>query len=430
MFRGYLILAVVSAAAGIQVSIPKQEYEVARGDNVTLPCNFVPAEPDVQVMTVAWSVLSDDPGEKSKSVATFFHPPGAVDITAAFEKKASFKPDLVKKSADLVLSDVTLAENKVFECDVKILGDDSGVMTAVTRLVVLVAPSKPICKTHGATEYGRNINLTCMSEEGSPDPTYTWKRYDVQNRPASLPPRTTEKQGQLSLFNISIDTSGYYICTSENKIRSASCNMTLTVLPPSMNIGSTAGIIGGCIAALLVLGIVVYCCCCKKKKKEKEPVEYAMGTAEEGAYSDKDPRENESDYHDDRRENPSSSMGDRSPRGRISPEERHEERSDRNYDRRDDPERRERYDDRASDYDDDRRDKYKDRARDYDDDRRDKYADRARDYDDDRRDKYDDQGDRYSDRRDRHDDRRDHDDDRYDRRDRESDRETDRRSDY
>lgn len=37
--------------------------------------------------------------------------------------------------------------------------------------------------------------------------------------------------GILSLFNITKETSGYYTCTSSNKIRSASCNITLTVMP-------------------------------------------------------------------------------------------------------------------------------------------------------------------------------------------------------
>lgn len=38
-------------------------------------------------------------------------------------------------------------------------------------------------------------------------------------------------KGVLSLFNISTETSGYYICTSSNKIQSASCNLTLSVMP-------------------------------------------------------------------------------------------------------------------------------------------------------------------------------------------------------
>ncbi len=38
-------------------------------------------------------------------------------------------------------------------------------------------------------------------------------------------------KGVLSLLNISIDTSGYYICTSANEIKSATCNVTLRVNP-------------------------------------------------------------------------------------------------------------------------------------------------------------------------------------------------------
>lgn len=42
-----------------------------------------------------------------------------------------------------------------------------------------------------------------------------------------------------------------------------------------MNVGMTAGIIGGVAAALIVLVIIIYCCCCRKKTEEQE---YAMGS--------------------------------------------------------------------------------------------------------------------------------------------------------
>lgn len=116
----------------------------------------------------------------------------------------------------------------------------------------------------------------------------------------------------MSLYNISKETSGYYICTSTNKIRSATCNITLAVMPremkqlswnvefhknaslqqcvtkcvtlifrlfnpaASMKIGSTAGIIGG-VAALLTVVIITICCCYCGKKKLKEEEEHAMG---------------------------------------------------------------------------------------------------------------------------------------------------------
>ncbi|CAB1346483.1 unnamed protein product, partial [Coregonus sp. 'balchen'] len=93
------------------------------------------------------------------------------------------------------------------------------------------APSVPVVRVQGEAEYWTNIKLTCVSEEGSPTPTYGWKTYDVRNTPRAFPPRTTEKNGVLSLFNISVETSGFNICTATNQIRSASSNFTLIVMP-------------------------------------------------------------------------------------------------------------------------------------------------------------------------------------------------------
>lgn len=141
--------------------------------------------------------------------------------------------------------------------------------------------------------------------------------------------RCVTEDGALSLFNISREMSGFFICTSTNRIDSAKCNLTLAVMPGecltwitcqtisddpshnycttskykmakealksglatvmrinhvsspfhpvSMNMGATAGIIGGVLAGLLILGIVIYCCCCKKKGKEdKYAEEYVL----------------------------------------------------------------------------------------------------------------------------------------------------------
>lgn len=39
------------------------------------------------------------------------------------------------------------------------------------------------------------------------------------------------EDGVLSLFNITKETSGFFICLSKNDIGSASCNFTLAVMP-------------------------------------------------------------------------------------------------------------------------------------------------------------------------------------------------------
>uniref|UniRef100_A0A3Q1IMY0 Ig-like domain-containing protein n=2 Tax=Anabas testudineus TaxID=64144 RepID=A0A3Q1IMY0_ANATE len=305
-------------------------------------------------------------------------------------------------------------DNKTFKCHVQAKTDTTK-SYATTRVLVLVPPSQPVVGIQGKAEYGQNINLTCLSKDGSPPPTYKWQSYDVQNNPRPFDPKTTDQGGILSLYNISKDTSGYFICTSTNKMGSATSNLTLAVLPPSMNVGSTAGIVAGVAIALLILAILIYCCCCRKKKDKGE--EYAMGVHEDEYHDKEDAKKAE--RHPDGQEEVRTSENtyvNSAPDRRDEYEERSERGNDR---RRDYDDRRSDYDDRRSDYD-DRRSDYDDRRSDYD-DRRSDYNDRRSDYDD-RRSDYSDRRDRYNDRNERYNDNRRYDDDRRnDRRDRRND---------
>uniref|UniRef100_A0A3P8NCH3 Ig-like domain-containing protein n=1 Tax=Astatotilapia calliptera TaxID=8154 RepID=A0A3P8NCH3_ASTCA len=188
-----------------------------------------------------------------------------VEISPAYEGRASLDVDPNTRVSTLHLTQLTMQENRHFQCNVLIYGDDDGTTGTTTSLVVLVPPSPPICKLQGSAEYFQNVTLTCLSEEASPAPTYDWKSFSVDNSPRQFPPKATQKDGVLSLFNITRETSGYYICTSQNQIGSASCNFTLAVMPASMKIGSTAAIIGGVLAGLLVVGILIFCLCRRRK---------------------------------------------------------------------------------------------------------------------------------------------------------------------
>ncbi|XP_034142704.1 cell surface A33 antigen isoform X2 [Esox lucius] len=267
--RLFVILSVFSTVRGLTVTIPQREYEVKRGDDVTLACRFVPAKPENSLVIIAWTMEADKPEDPKITMATYYSNLDKLDIRASYKGRLDMLNDIPGGQSTLTVRRATLQESRLWQCRVQIPGDDEGTLSATTELVVLVAPSVPVVRVQGEAEYWANINLTCVSEEGSPAPTYSWKTYDVMNTPRQFPLRTIEKNGVLSLFNISMATSGFFICTATNKISSSSFNFTLAVMPPSMKIGSTLAIIGGVLAGLLVLGIVVYCCR-KKRNKDKQ----------------------------------------------------------------------------------------------------------------------------------------------------------------
>ncbi|XP_010776982.1 uncharacterized protein isoform X2 [Notothenia coriiceps] len=258
-----------------------------------MTCSYTPARPVTNTLIITWEAYPENDGEPMQSVATYYLN-NPVDIAPKYEGRASLEVN--QKVSTLRLSKLTVQDSRSYQCSVMIPKDDEGVTAVTTSLLVLVPPSPPICKIQGEASYFNNISLTCMSEDGSPKPAYDWKSFSVKSTPRPFPAKTTEKVGVLSLFNISIDTSGFFICTSTNRVGSSSCNLTLAVTPGSMNIGSTAGIIVGVLAGVVLLGIVAYCCCKKKGKNE----EYAEGSPGEAAYYDKDAAEAGEQYWDDK----------------------------------------------------------------------------------------------------------------------------------
>ncbi|KAM7380363.1 hypothetical protein PAMP_003665 [Pampus punctatissimus] len=285
--RLFLILTVLPCCRSLQVSISQAEYEVASGGDITMTCSFIPATTTFNLLVLTWEYFSET-GRQLEPLGTYYYTENpTTDIKPAYEGRAFLEVDIAKQVSTLRLTKVTMQDNGNFQCSVMIPNDDEGITAATTSLLVLVPPSVPICNIQGKAEYWQNITLTCMSEQGSPIPVYDWKSYSVENIAREFPPKTIEKDGVLSLFNISKETSGFYICTSTNRIGSASCNFTLAVVPGSMNIGATAGIIGGVLAGLLCLSILIFCCCRKKGKNDK----YAESSPGEVEFYDRDATE-------------------------------------------------------------------------------------------------------------------------------------------
>ncbi|KAM9342278.1 uncharacterized protein KZ484_014919 [Pholidichthys leucotaenia] len=346
-----------------------------------------------------------------------------IDIAPDYEGRATMEVDVNRRVSTLHLKKVTLQDSRSFQCSVTIPNDDEGITAATTSLLVLVAPSAPICTLQGSAEYFHNITLTCKSEEGSPDPTYAWKSYSISNSPRPFPPKTTEKDGVLSLINITKDTSGYFVCTSTNRIDSAKCNVTLSVMPSSMNIGSTAIIIGAVLAGVAVVGILIFCLCRRRNQKKKNAERYPEDTEFQDRHEpetgkpymdDKSNSENKHvNQHEDKEDVPQNYSGvgpagrkldddqqsyNSDKRSEISSQRYQKDQHDRYPENYNNQSHRERYGG-SRDRLDDQRERYGG-SRDRLDDQRERYGGS--------RDRLDDQRERYGGSRDRLDDRREH----------------------
>ncbi|XP_064008206.1 cell surface A33 antigen isoform X2 [Pogoniulus pusillus] len=217
----FIFSAILATAHGLTVETPAKDIKVARGNNVTLQCNFKTQEEIHEGDIVVWKKITSP----NDIVNRYFD--GLVQYGTGYENRIQFTGDVSKGNISITITAVTMEDNGTYACSVR-LRNDPPRQSAILTLLVLVAPSKPECKILGTAEYGQTLNLTCISHEGSPKPRYTWQSFNVQNEPRVLQATAGE---QITLKNVSADTSGFYICTATNIVGTAFCNMTVSVMP-------------------------------------------------------------------------------------------------------------------------------------------------------------------------------------------------------
>ncbi|KAM3933143.1 cell surface A33 antigen [Leptodactylus fuscus] len=267
------LCTVLIAVGAINVQTPQKSVDAARGKSAVLQCLYQTTATDMSKSTISWKKLPEETVAITYLGGDFFS-------DDAYKGRVSFNNSYLLKNASILIEQLRMEDNGTYKCDVETAQDFPGTRTAKMDLVILVAPSKPVCAIVGTAEYGQDIKLTCNSEEGSPAPNYAWKSYSPQNVERPLPQTAVIDKGELTLKNLSMDSSGFFICTSSNRVSSDSCNMTLAVMPPSMNIALYAGVIGGSVAGIIVIGIIAYCCCCRDGN-DKEDYEMAERDEEE-----------------------------------------------------------------------------------------------------------------------------------------------------
>lgn len=289
--------AVWATTGAIQVQGPSEVIRAVRGKNVTLPCSYTTSATDRNGV-IEWKKLL---WTHSENVLTWKFKTRQLISGNAYRNRMNVSANVNQSDASITIQNLTMADNGTYECSLMLLSDLDGTKSTRVHLLVLVAPSKPICSIEGQTVIGSNIQLRCHSEEGSPEPQYSWRSYDIQNQERPL---VTPGSGQmLVLKNISVDMSGYFVCTSTNEVGAETCDITLAVTPPSMNVTLYVSIAVSVVGTLVILGIIIYCCCFRKKDGNKNAQHarpnraiYRESSEQEEEQEEADYREQEADY--------------------------------------------------------------------------------------------------------------------------------------
>ncbi|XP_078264777.1 cell surface A33 antigen-like [Rhinoraja longicauda] len=271
----------------MMISVKNSHMEIARGDPLHLQCNYKTIATTKTIFIIEWVLIEEKPKEEEPviDVIQYFYN-GIYIIGKKYTGRVNFTGDVNEDDCSIEIKQALVTDTGNYVIEVTTPSDLDGTRKETVDVIVLVPPTPPICTIDGKAEYGETVKLTCHSEEGSPAPVYSWQSYSNINQPRQLPQMSIQETDGLTLKNISAKTSGFFICTSKNKIRAASCNITLAVMPPSMGIGFYGAIIGGAVGVLIILGIIIYCCCCRGE--EKLPEDYEM---EDARYKEEDPAE-------------------------------------------------------------------------------------------------------------------------------------------
>ncbi|KFW85573.1 Endothelial cell-selective adhesion molecule, partial [Manacus vitellinus] len=146
------------------------------------------------------------------------------------KSRVGFLYPVLSHNISLVINATRERDSGQYMCTVNVVDDGApeGRDVGVINLTVLVPPAVPACQLHGTPTVGANVTLSCSSKKGKPSPTYQWERADPTPQ-VFFPPAQDLARGTLRLTNLSLEMSGLYVCTAENRAGFEKCRIVLEV---------------------------------------------------------------------------------------------------------------------------------------------------------------------------------------------------------
>ncbi|EHB16360.1 Endothelial cell-selective adhesion molecule [Heterocephalus glaber] len=158
------------------------------------------------------------------------------------------------RNVSLRLQGLQKKDSGSYSCSVNV--QHKGHDSKTVELNVLVPPATPACRLLGVPRAGANVTLSCQSPRSDPAAQYQWERLSPLPQ-VFFPPVLDNNRGSLKLTNLSTSMSGIYLCTAQNEVGSARCNVTLKVTTGSRAAVITGAAVGTLVGLVLLVGLIL-----------------------------------------------------------------------------------------------------------------------------------------------------------------------------
>ncbi|XP_029304526.1 V-set and immunoglobulin domain-containing protein 1-like [Cottoperca gobio] len=253
--RLLVLVSIIGCVELITVSTPHKYVNVTTGGSVVLECMFVTTG-ETTGLTIQWDFVSSSSLTPQQ---VYYYQSGKDVITKLYEGRIQPPSSPGKtRNASIIISNMQSSDAGVYTCQVHNFPDVDGQSEANIIVNVLERPSVPYCSVHGDVESGHLVTLTCHSERGSPNPTYTWIRLDQTKTRRPVLGRTT-KTGILEIRNISQFEFGEYQCNATNSVGFSICTIELNhEVGDGVIVGAVIGAMLGCVLIILVVWFIAH----------------------------------------------------------------------------------------------------------------------------------------------------------------------------
>ncbi|XP_061683347.1 CXADR-like membrane protein isoform X1 [Syngnathoides biaculeatus] len=244
------------------------EMKKVVGDNATLPCHH--QFQSSGSIDIEW--LLQKPNSKQKVIITFFG--GHVYTNEGTDaSRLSFAGEYLGGDVSLLISDLLLTDSGEYYCKVKTGGKYHW---SQVNLIVLVKPSKPICRMDGDLLEGSDVKLSCKSSDGSDPINYKWERVLDKGKSIGKLPNLAlidlKNPELMTLRNLTMDSTGVYRCTASNDVGEENCTIEVP-MQRVKDMGKMAGAVVGISLGVLIVILTVWLVFRTKEKKKYEEEE-------------------------------------------------------------------------------------------------------------------------------------------------------------